>query len=257
MNEKSLIPLIKQGEIISLSGLPGNTKEDIREKKKELFRALFGDVLPEIVEEELRSREEQKKEQARLEEEALQREKLEWLEEYKAQQEDLKRNPYLGMKEVTRILNLSNKTVCRLAKLGKIKGEHEAGFGWSFRQDDILDARNNMSKLINSTMKRIVHRQHFERNLKLLATLDKEDTYMTLEQLRIKEIIPVSSMTIRNWIKKESIKYKITREKTETGERITYYIGINYLRELFADPPPWLARSMKISRGCRPTTTLS
>lgn len=251
---KDLIPLVQKA-LINPSGTPGDTREDIRRKKKDLFKALFGDILPEIVDEELKLREERKQAQQKIDEDARIQESLKWMEDYQIQQEDLRRNPYLRMNEVTRILGISAQTVCRLTKLGKIKGKYEAGWGWFFRQDDILDVKSNLTKIVDWRAKKAAVTSEFRKNLNRLALLDKEDTYMTLAQLEQRGIIPVSASTVRNWIKKGSIRYKTIKKNMGDEERIVYYVGVNYLKELFANPPPWLARNMKISKGCRATET--
>lgn len=169
------------------------------------------------------------------------KEAAEWLEQMKAKQEDEKVDPTLLSGEAAALLGINKATLINYAKKGIIKGER---FPWCFKTSEIL--RVKALKMIKSKP-----RSCKDLLVKQSVNIDLNDPYMTPDEIIKARILSVKKGAIINWLKRGLLQHKIVcRENTLHGK--IHYIRVNHLRELLANPPVWLQKSLKWSKACRP-----
>jgi len=223
-------------------------RDFIKEKVKEGLRDGFKDLMKEAFNEFLGDKQvkeiQEEIEQQRKDEEHR-KEMAKWMEEFKARQEEEKHNPIINTKEAAEILGVTTCTVISLAKRGhlKVKGEKDGSFGWQFKKNEIEAFKNFLPDLIRRRRKR------YARKISKSFNTDPKDPYMSPLALKEKGISPITSSILIKYIKKGYIQHKIY---CATKGKIFYYVRVNHLKELLANPPDWLKKSLKLSKACSP-----
>jgi len=166
----------------------------------------------------------------------------EWVERMKAREEEEKHNPTITTKETARILGVCAQTVVNLAKRRLLKGEYSKGSGWFFKKNEICAFKELLPDLIKRRWRR-----YASKTIKKVNT-DPEDPYMTHLQLERKGVISFTGCTLLKYAKKGLIEHKVVL--VGKGKSL-YYIRVNHLKELLANPPKWLQKALKWSQACR------
>lgn len=220
-------------------------KDFIREKVKEGIRDGFKDLMKEAFDEfigDKRVKEIQEEQEQQRKEEEYRREMAKWNEEFKARMEEEKHNPTINTREAAELLGIHVSTVIKFIKRKLLKGEKSGLFGWQFKKNEVEAFRRFLPDLIRRRIKR------YARKISKSFNTDPEDLYLSPLELEKRGISPVNANTLIGHIKKGRIEHKIYC--AVKGKKF-YYVRLNHLKELLANPPDWLKKSLKWSESCR------
>lgn len=210
-------------------------RDGFKDLMKESFEEFLGDKrASEILEE---------REQARIEREK-QAEMAKWVEDFKAELDFEKYNPTINCREASEILGVTLNTVRNYVKKGLLKADSEdRSMGYAFRNNEVEAFKKFLPDLIRR------RRRRYARKASKSLNTDIKDPYMTPLELEAKGISPFTSSTLIKYIKKDYIQHKTY---CTTKGRIFYYVQVNHFKELLANPPEWLKKSLKFSEACSP-----
>ncbi len=137
----------------------------------------------------------------------------------------------ITMLEAAKMLNVSTGTMQNFLRTGNLKGEHD-GWGWKFVKSDV-------ENLLKEKPEFLVKIWNSGRSYKKRGRNDGEIVFegeRYIHRNRAAEIINLSGSTIGKYAKAGLIRH--TRVSGSD-----FYVSINHLKEIKANPPDWLKKS--------------
>lgn len=165
-----------------------------------------------------------------------------WKEEWDAKQKEALDNPPIRLREAAEILGISTQTLIKLAKEKRVNAKHERRLDWFFKRKEIEALKDSIQMLVK------IKRRPYGRKACRMVNTDPGDRYVPPLQLERKGIIPLTYNTLLSHAKKGHIRFKVI---TLSKSKPMYFLSVNHLEELLANPPDWLKKALKWSEACR------
>jgi len=203
-------------------------KEGLREGMKDLMKEAFNEFLGDKKVKEIREERQQEKRDAEKV-----RDNAEWTERFRAKMDLEKENPTMFQKEAADLLGINSCTLANYAKAKHIKGEYIRGNGWSFKKKEVLAFQGLL-------MPQIYKRRAKKYGSKQIEPFQNEYKSTTWIHRNRQDICPLTPTVLVRFCKKGLLEHK----KINAGKRWFYYIKIEHLKTLMANPPGWLKKSL-------------